>query len=125
MDQEITNGMISKYKSHIEIEQNVQTFFRFDNHMYTQVADDSILESSFGVHDNVLMVGVFISKEKQSLIMENYQVFTYGKQAQLKLRKLHQKFISPLKYEESLCVSKEKDSPRTSTGGAAESFQEK
>ena len=104
LDQEITNGMKAKYKSHIEIEQNVKTFFRFDNQMYTQGADDSIYESSFGAHDNVLMVGVFISKEKQSLIMENYQVFTYGKQAQLKLRKLRLKLISPLKYEENLLV---------------------
>ena len=98
-DQEITNGLTAVYKSHVEIKEDPEVFFRFNKKMYTQSPDGNIYESYFGIHKDVEIVFVYLSKQKRMVVMKNVDDYIYGQKVQLKLRKQHLKFLEPQGYE--------------------------
>ena len=111
-DQEIQNGAQIVYKSHIENAQNIKTFFRYDNKMYTQNDEDKIDHSTFGIHKDVMIICVYISKPRGMLSMRNFEDFVYGKNDQLKLHRQYLKYLSPKRYKEQQSIAKEYEKVR-------------
>ena len=100
-DRECFNGVDTYYNSHSENNSNVErnVFFRFNNQMYRQNAEDQICESEFGFHKNVSILSVFLAKQKSKINMKDVNNFIYEKPVQLKLHKQYLKHLLPEKHK--------------------------
>ena len=76
-----------EYKSHIERTQKSQslTYFRYNNEMYSQGEDESIYLSTFGIHNEVTLIALYICEMKEILMMDMVNDFIYDAPIQLKL----------------------------------------
>ena len=84
------------YKSHIEIGENndLKTYFRFNNCIFIQVGD-SIYPSDFGRHKDVTILSIVISKKRDDLLFENVKDYIYAEKDQVKLRQKRLKNLDP------------------------------
>ena len=84
------------YKSHIEIGENndLKTYFRFNNCIFIQVGD-SIYPSDFGRHKDVTILSIVISKTRDDLLFENVKDYIYAEKDQVKLRQKRLKNLDP------------------------------
>ena len=87
--EENSQGIKIIYQSHLDINETgkQKAYFRFNNKMFTQEDSDYIYKSSFGIIQNVTMLSVRLCKKNVSILMNNYEEFTYGKQILMKLQK--------------------------------------
>ena len=77
--------------------------------MYKQSAENQICESKFGIDKNVLILTVFLAKNKSKTTMKDVNSFVYGKPVQLKLHKQYLKLLLPENYEVKQHFIKEYD----------------
>ena len=106
-----------QYRSHMEKKEGYveSCYFRFDNQMYTQGEDGLIFESSFGAHQGVTMLSIYLSKNQGMLLMKNVEDFIYGKETLLRLSRQYLKVVEPEKFMEKHQKSKEYDQIRDKT----------
>ena len=80
--------------------------------MYSQSSEDSIYQSTFGIHQDVTMLTIFFTNNKTKKHIENVDSFIYGKPVQLKLQKQYIKVLYPQQYIEKQQLIKEHDKIR-------------
>ena len=55
--------------------------------MYSQNDEDAIKQADFGLHKNVILIAVCLSRKRNVLLMENVDEYIYEKSIQKKLYK--------------------------------------
>ena len=115
LDGEFFNGIRTYYNSHsenISIQERC-IFFRFNNQMYWQTAEDQIFESKFGIHKNVSILSISFAKDKRKTTMNKVDSFIYGKPVQHKLHKQYLKVLTPDKHKKKQQFIKEYEIERS------------
>ena len=77
------------FQSHIEEKDNdnVQVFFRLNNQIYSQHDDEYIHFASFGLHQHVALISLYISIQKPDIVVKNIEDFIYGEKDLKKISK--------------------------------------
>ena len=89
------------YRSHVEkeVQGDPLVYFRFNNQMFSQ-RNESIQPAFFGSHPNVVLICVYMTRQKSSTLFEDLLSFIYGVQDQLKLHKKRLQNLNPAKFQE-------------------------
>ena len=99
------------YRSHAKFDlfNKLRVYFRYNKWMYLQENDEMIIRHKYGLHKNVFLISVVISKKTPSLMMENFKDFVYGDKDQKKLRRTRLKCLNPEMFELLQESNREKD----------------